>query len=41
MRYLCCVGYNVGFCKFRWDYLGGFLGGDYEYIDVVFESLIG
>lgn len=41
MRYLRRAGYNAGLCKSRWDHSGGFPGGDYEYIDVVFESPTG
>lgn len=38
MRHLRRAGFNAGICKSRWDHLGGFPGGDYEYIDVVFEG---
>lgn len=40
MKYLCWVGYNVGICKFKWDYLGGILGCDYEYVDVIYEGFL-
>lgn len=41
VRHLRRVGYNAGICKSRWDHLGGFPGGDYEYIDVLFEGSAG
>nr|XP_024368885.1 uncharacterized protein LOC112279052 [Physcomitrium patens]PNR59870.1 hypothetical protein PHYPA_002662 [Physcomitrium patens] len=41
MKHLRTVGYNAAICKSRWDHAGSFPGGDYEYIDVVFESEIG
>jgi uncharacterized protein (TIGR01615 family) len=38
MKHLCAAGYNAAICKSRWDHAGGFPGGDYEYIDVVFSA---
>ncbi|KAG0609263.1 hypothetical protein M758_8G171100 [Ceratodon purpureus] len=38
VRHLRGVGHNAGICKSRWDHSGGFPGGEYEYIDVVFEG---
>ncbi len=37
MKHLRAAGYNAAICKSRWDHAGGFPGGDYEYIDVVFS----
>jgi uncharacterized protein (TIGR01615 family) len=31
-------GYNAAVCKSRWDHSRGFPGGDYEYIDVLFDQ---
>lgn len=41
MKHLRTGGYNAAICKSRWDHAGSFPGGDYEYIDVVFESATG
>jgi uncharacterized protein (TIGR01615 family) len=41
MNHLRAAGYNAAICKSRWDHAGGFPGGDYEYIDVVFETKTG
>lgn len=41
VRHLRRVGHNAGICKSRWEHPGGFPGGDYEYIDVVFEGPTG
>ncbi|CAM6041823.1 unnamed protein product [Sphagnum compactum] len=38
MKHLRAAGYNAAICKSRWDHAGGFPGGDYEYIDVVFSA---
>lgn len=38
MKHLRSNGYNAALCKSRWDHAGSFPGGDYEYIDVVFEG---
>jgi uncharacterized protein (TIGR01615 family) len=37
-KHLRVAGYNAAICKSRWDHAGGFPGGDYEYIDVVFSA---
>lgn len=41
MKHLRTGGYNAAICKSRWDHAGSFPGGDYEYIDVVFEGATG
>lgn len=41
MKHLRNGGYNAAICKSRWDHAGSFPGGDYEYIDVVFEGTTG
>ncbi|CAM6038752.1 unnamed protein product, partial [Sphagnum compactum] len=41
INHLRAAGYNAAICKSRWDHAGGFPGGDYEYIDVVFETKTG
>lgn len=41
MKHLRSAGYNAAICKSRWDHAGGFPGGDYEYIDVVFGGATG
>jgi uncharacterized protein (TIGR01615 family) len=41
MKHLRTGGYNAAICKSRWDHAGSFPGGDYEYIDVIFESVTG
>lgn len=38
MKHLRTGGYNAAICKSRWDHVGSFPGGDYEYIDVIFEG---
>lgn len=38
MKHLRAAGYNAAICKSRWDHAGSFPGGDYEYIDVLFEG---
>jgi uncharacterized protein (TIGR01615 family) len=41
MKHLRSGGYNAAICKSRWEHVGSFPGGDYEYMDVVFESTTG
>ena len=41
MKRLRSGGYNAAICKSRWEHVGSFPGGDYEYIDVVFEGSTG
>lgn len=41
MKHLRTGRYNAAICKSRWEQVGSFPGGDYEYIDVVFESATG
>jgi uncharacterized protein (TIGR01615 family) len=41
MKCLRTAGYNAAICKSRWEHVGSFPGGDYEYIDVVFEGKTG
>ncbi|KAG0627785.1 hypothetical protein M758_2G228000 [Ceratodon purpureus] len=41
MKHLRTGGYNAAICKSRWEHVGNFPGGDYEYIDVVFEGATG
>lgn len=41
MKHLRTGRYNAAICKSRWDHIGSFPGGDYEYIDVVFDSTTG
>jgi uncharacterized protein (TIGR01615 family) len=41
MKHLRIGGYNAAICKSRWELAGSFPGGDYEYIDVVFEGTTG
>lgn len=38
VRYLKVFGYSVLVCKFQWLSFGYVFGGEYEYIDVVFEG---
>ncbi|KAG0588798.1 hypothetical protein KC19_2G269800 [Ceratodon purpureus] len=38
MKHLRTSGYNAAICKSRWEHVGSFPGGDYEYIDVVFAG---
>lgn len=41
MKYFRNGGYFVVICKLWWDNVGIFFGGVYEYIDVIFEGVIG
>lgn len=41
MNRLRSSGYNAAVCKSRWDQANGYPSGDYEYIDVIVEGLIG
>lgn len=38
MNYLRGLGYNAGLCKSRWEHIGGFPSGNYEYIDVIIDG---
>lgn len=38
MNYLRGLGYNAGICKSRWEHIGGFPAGNYEYIDVIIDG---
>lgn len=41
MNRLRSSGYNAAVCKSRWDQATGYPSGDYEYIDVIVEGLMG
>jgi len=41
MNRLRSSGYNAAVCKSRWDHPNGFPSGEYEYIDVIVEGLMG
>lgn len=41
MKHLRSGGYNAAICKSRWEHVGSFPGGEYEYMDVVFEGTTG
>lgn len=38
MNHLRGLGYNAGICKSRWERIGGFPAGNYEYIDVIIDE---